>query len=58
MQITHIIVTLVMFAKTSGSSCLMPLLLNLTEPVHAGALQEGLRVSMPSVETKKMQSDE
>ncbi len=55
---THIPVKLVRFAKTPGSSCVMPLPCSCNMPVHAGALQDGLRVSMPWAETKKLQSDD
>ncbi len=37
---------------------MMPLPCTRNSPVHAGALQDGLRVSMPWPETKKLQSDD
>lgn len=55
---THIAVTPDMFAKMPAPSSRMLVPPSHKLPVHAGALHPGLRVRVPSEETKKWQSDD
>jgi hypothetical protein len=52
---THMDVTPDKPANTPGASRLMPLLSSGKTPVHPETLQEGLRVRVPSLETRKLQ---
>jgi hypothetical protein len=47
-----------MLAKTPAEISRMPFALRDSEPVHAAALHEGLRVRVPLDDTKKPQLDD
>ena len=57
-RVSHMAVSLVRFAKTPGSSRLIPLPFRDNVPVHDDALHKELRVRFPSYDTRNWQPEQ